>query len=301
MRKPEFFLLGAPKCGTTALASYLSDHPLIYVSEPKEPHYFCKDLKAGGIPVHSDEEYLRTFFPRLNKSESMAAIDCSVWYLYSDVAIQEILRFSPTAQFLVMIRNPVDIAWSLHSMFTFQGQEDQKDFLTAWEMQEARRQGHNIPSGLWLDARMLLYRDVCALGRQLEKVIGTVRRDRLHIALQEDLTNDARAVYLRILDFMGVPDDGRNEFPKCNAARKVKSVALYRLLRSTLALESVAYLKKALGLKTLGFGRPDLPMPAQIRYFLSEQFEEEIEMLEGVLERDLSHWRRLPAIGSEGS
>ena len=47
MCKPDFFIIGAPKCGTTALATYLAEHPNIQLSDPKEPHYFCKDLKAG--------------------------------------------------------------------------------------------------------------------------------------------------------------------------------------------------------------------------------------------------------------
>ena len=47
--KPNFFIIGAPKCGTTSLHNYLKSHSQITMSNPKEPHYFSKDIKNGGI------------------------------------------------------------------------------------------------------------------------------------------------------------------------------------------------------------------------------------------------------------
>lgn len=290
-RSPKFFLLGAPKCGTSAIASYLMDHPLVYVSKPKEPHYFCKDLKAGGLPVRSDEEYLDTFFPGLEKSRALAAIDCSVWYLYSRVAVDEIQRFEPDAKYLVMLRNPIEMAWSLYSMLTFQNQEDQGDFVVAWKLQEERGNGHRLPDGLWLDRRMLLYSEVCALGSQLKGVLDSVGRERVHIELLDDLKQDPRAVYLRILEFMAVPDDGRTEFPRENSGRKINNRLLFAFLRSSIAKSAAIGVKRLLGLETLGFGRPDLPMPPRVRLFLIEQFEGEIALIEQLLGRSLAHWR----------
>ena len=71
-RKPAFFMLGAPKCGTTALASYLATHPLIRVSEPEEPNYFCKDLQVDSR-LASDEECLATFF-RIRRIEDVLSL-----------------------------------------------------------------------------------------------------------------------------------------------------------------------------------------------------------------------------------
>lgn len=290
-RRPKFFLLGAPKCGTTALASYLAEHPLICASIPKEPHYFCKDLKAGGIPIRSDEEYLSTFFPGLDESPALAAIDCSVWYLYSEVAVEEILKFEPDARFLVMLRNPMKMAWSLFSMFTFQGQEDQKDLIRAWEMQPARKAGEDVPRGLWLDLKVLQYRDVCALGTQLKRVLGTLPAERVHVELQDDLKQDPGSLYRRVLEFMDVPDDGRVHFPRKNAGRKIDSPLIYSLLRSPLTTNAATALKAALGLRTLGFGRPDLKMPPHVHEFLLGELRNEIGLIEQLLGRNLPDWR----------
>lgn len=292
MRKiPEYFLLGAPKCGTTALASYLSDHPMIYVSIPKETHYFCKDLKAGQLPVKSDEEYVNTFFPGLAESHVLAAIDCSVWNMYSQVAVEEILRFCPNAKFLVMLRNPVKMAWSWFSQLTFQGLEDQNNFMSAWDLQADRRLGKQIPKDIWCDNKMLLYKDVCSLGSQMYKVLNIIDRERIHIELQDDLLQDSRRVYLRVLDFMGIPDDGRNSFLKTNAGRKLSNTVLYSILRSSIVKKSAITIKQIFNLKTLGFGRPDLHMTNELKTFLTCQFEEEIAIIENLLRRDLRHWR----------
>ena len=61
-RRPDFFILGAPKCGTTALSEYLRQHPRVFVSRPKEPHYFCADFDYYYAPgQRSEEHYLRLF------------------------------------------------------------------------------------------------------------------------------------------------------------------------------------------------------------------------------------------------
>lgn len=284
-------MLGAPKCGTTALANYLVMHPSIQVSEPKEPNHFCKDLSVGGLPEASDEEYLATFFPELDNSNALVALDASVWYLYSRVAIEAILQFQPNARFLVMLRNPVDMAYSLHSMLYFMRQEDVSDFSHAWSLEKERRQGRMLPSRRWIDAQCLQYKAVCSLGTQLKSLFDKVPETRVHVEFQEDLQSDARGVYERVLRFMGVPDDGRDQFRKFNAGRQLRSRFLASALRSEPALHTANTIKRVSGLKTLGFGRPDVPMKPEQRRFLVQAFCEEISLLEQLLERNLSHWR----------
>ena len=291
MRKPDFFFLGGPKCGTTALAAYLSDHPLIQMASPKEPHYFCTDLKAGGIPVKSDEDYINTFFPGLEDSKKVSAGDSSVWYLYSTVAVERILKFRSDAKFIVFVRNPSSMAYSLHSMLVFQGQETEENLVEAWRMQKERAQGRSIPKGLWLDTAMLQYKMVCSLGTQLERVYQQVQRERVHVILQEELYRNTMQTYERVLEFLGVPTDGRLFFPKLNAARRFRSPSIAKLLRTKLAIGTASVIKSSLGLKTLGVGRPELPMERYVATFLSSEFEREVEKLEGLLHRDLSCWR----------
>ena len=81
MKKPNFFIIGAPKCGTTALARYLSEHNDIFMCQPKEPNYFSSDLPMRQPGVESIDEYLNLFS---DADDSCKAVgEASVWYLYS--------------------------------------------------------------------------------------------------------------------------------------------------------------------------------------------------------------------------
>ena len=140
MRKPDFFIVGAPKCGTTALCDYLNQHPQVYVSANKEPFYFGSDL-----PGHLDwtqQNYLALFEPAGERTCGEA----SVWYLYSKSAAQEIRTFNPEARIIIMLRNPVEMAYAMHNQGLYNLTEDIEDFDEAVKATERRSQGLDIPA-----------------------------------------------------------------------------------------------------------------------------------------------------------
>src|SRR6476620_1237476 len=120
LKKPNLFILGAPKCGTTSMAYYLSQHPEIFVSPYKEPHYFNLDSEYRF--TFSEKQYLENF--KNATSFHKYLVDASVWYLYSKVAVDEILKYNPESKFIVMLRNPVDMFYSLHQQLLFSGIEN---------------------------------------------------------------------------------------------------------------------------------------------------------------------------------
>src|SRR5665213_3487944 len=141
-RFPDFFIIGAPKCGTTALYHYLSEHPEVHMSSPKEPHFFSRDLPLSRI-VRTAEEYAALF--------SEAPTDAvtgegSTWYLFSEVAVPEILSLRPDARFVVILRNPVHAVQSLHAQLFIGSSEDLFDFESAWRAQEDRAHGNRLPA-----------------------------------------------------------------------------------------------------------------------------------------------------------
>src|SRR5258706_10449866 len=109
INNPDFFIVGAPKCGTTAMNDYLGQHPDIYMA-PKELHYFGADLKIKD--KISESAYLQYF---KNAGNKKILGEASVWYLFSGTAAKEIKNFSPDAKILIMLRNPVEVVYSLHS------------------------------------------------------------------------------------------------------------------------------------------------------------------------------------------
>ena len=101
MRKPDFFIVGAPKCGTTALYEYLRPHPNVFMSTVKEPHFFAKDL--GSYPhIKTDEEYAALFAGA--NEQHLRVGEASVYYLRSAVAIPNIREFNPDARLIAMFR-----------------------------------------------------------------------------------------------------------------------------------------------------------------------------------------------------
>lgn len=112
---PNFFLVGPPKCGTTAIASNLARHPEIFVSDPKEPNYFFYE---GGNPYNFEPEggdsfqsYQDLFSSRGNE---IAVGDASTWYFFGRHVPKEIHKFNPKAKIIAVMRNPIYRALSMY-------------------------------------------------------------------------------------------------------------------------------------------------------------------------------------------
>src|SRR3990167_9603139 len=107
IKKPNFFILGAPRCGTTSLSTYLREHPNVFFSFPKEVNFFSSDIYSSTL-CSDISSYLKLFS---NSEEIHLAVgEGSVFYLASNCAVPSILQFNPQAKFIVMVRNPVDMA-----------------------------------------------------------------------------------------------------------------------------------------------------------------------------------------------
>jgi len=301
-RRPNFFILGAPKCGTTALSEYLRRHPRVFVSTPKEPHYFCEDFDYYYAPgERTEEHYLRLF---ADADESHLAVgEASVWYLYSRTAARNIMEFDPAARIVVMVRNPVELVPSLHSQLTYMLDETEPDPAVAWELQEARSRGEGLPSTVRVPG-FLQYGEAARLGAQVRRVMEVVPREQLKVLVFDDLRADTGAVYRDTLEFLGVPDDGRSEFPRVNENKVHRTAAVARFTqRPPTALVAVARgVKRVTGVERLGVldrvrrrnrevtRREEIsPEFAQV---LREHFRDDVGELGELIGRDLGAWTR---------
>ena len=163
---PDFFIVGAPKCGTSSLHQYLRQHPDVFLPAHKDVPYFGSDLQHS-IPTapSSLEDFLSWFAP----APAGARIgDSCTLYMQSRRAAAEIAQRSPDASIIVMLRDPVDLIFSLHSHDISMTEEDVLDFETAVAAEPEQRDGMRVPKrcrfpqGLW-------YRDVAALGDRLAR------------------------------------------------------------------------------------------------------------------------------------
>src|SRR3979411_724122 len=106
-RVPDVFIVGAPRCGTTALYTYLKDHPEIFMSPIKEPEFFT-DFLGEGRRVRTEAEYLNCFG---GVRDEKRIGEASVSYLASRTSARAIKGFSPLAMIIIMLRNPVDVMY----------------------------------------------------------------------------------------------------------------------------------------------------------------------------------------------
>ncbi|MDF2235897.1 hypothetical protein P2H44_25380 [Albimonas sp. CAU 1670] len=219
--RPNLFIIGAPKCGTTAVAQWLADREDVFFSNPKEPFFLCDDFPnmAGEITlVDTPEKYLR-LFAGADPAKHKVIAEGSTAYLRSTRAVARALELNPEARFIVMLRDPVEVAQAFHMEQLFARNEDQEDFETAWRLQDERAQGRSL-SPHAKAPEFLQYHDTAAFGPQLDRLVALVPEERRLVVLQQDLRDDARALWLKVQAFLGLEDDGRTEFPKVNASRK---------------------------------------------------------------------------------
>src|SRR5687768_9258135 len=141
---PDFFLVGAPRSGTTALCNYLRAHPDLFISSPKEPTYFGRDLVPKKFPTL--ESYRALF---ANTGAAKRAGDGSVAYLASDFAAEEIYAFNPHASILIMLRDPVEMIHSLHLKHYLMGIEPCRSLEEALAAEPGRLAGGiGVPDGV---------------------------------------------------------------------------------------------------------------------------------------------------------
>ena len=298
--RPNFFIAGSFKCGTTALFDYLRQHPAIFMPFHKEPLFFGDDLtrRYGRM---SEAQYLALF---REARHGQRIGEASSWYLYSESAAREIAGFAPDAQIIVMLRNPVDVMYAQHSQLIFNVEEDLTDFAAALEAEPDRRRGQRMPSGP-LRPETLYYRHSVRYAEQLRRYHDVFGRDRVHVIVYEEFRDQTAAVYRRVLEFLGVDPSFEASFTIRNPNKRVRFPALQRLIYQPpgLLLRAVPLLRRfplvhrlrgaALRANSIPTHRP--VMDPELRERLLQEMEPEITELGNLIGRDLSHWLEVTA------
>jgi len=294
--KPNFFIVGAPKCGTTALSEYLRSHPNVFISDPKEPLLFAQDI-AGRI-VRDESKYL-SLFETADPLSHLAIGEGSACYLCSDLAIPLILKMQPTAKIIVMVRNPVALVQSFHSELLLSGEEDISDFEEAWGLEDDRRHNRKVPVSC-RSRKWLYYSEWGKLGSQIKRLYRIAHINQVKVIVFDDFVQDTAAVYRDVLSFLSVPDDGRREFPVVNERKSVKSPAFQRLLAVgekyvAPALRDVFGRSRWFGIRTRltrlnSFSSEKKVLTEAFSEELRSFYVDEVMLLSEIINRDLSSW-----------
>jgi sulfotransferase family protein len=296
----DFCILGASKSGKTGLAAYLRTHLRIFLPTT-EPNFYADDIaQYAPMPRPKNRQAYRELFAGAAEGQLLGEV--SGLYLSSERAVPNILKDSPDARFIVMLRNPVEIAHSAHSNLLRSQFEDERSFQKAWELQEARAAGERIPR-LCKEPKLLLYRQRSSFASQMERFLQWVPRERVLVHIFEEFFADPRAAYKRTLAFLGLPDDERRHFERVNEHGVPHSWWLHRLaVDPPFPLNRLyAPLKRAFNAFGLRPGAATLranignenfaPMEPSFRRRLEAEFQPDIARLEEILGRNLDIWK----------
>ena len=293
MPKPNFFIVGAPKCGTTAMDNYLAQHPDIFIPDAKDIGFFGSDLTK---PQYWTLKSYTALFDGWAGEKCIG--ESSVWYLYSKTAAQEIKSFAPESKIIVMLRNPVDMLYSLYHQLLFEGDEYLTSFELALAAETDRKRGMNLPNRMRGVVESLYYRETVRFSDQVERYFDVFGRDSVNVIIFDDFKQDTAAAYRQTLEFLDVDPDFSVDFVRINAnkstrnplAKQVLREANYRLRR--LGLRRISPLRKIYRsfhqLNTHYEERP--AMSPELKHRLQTEFCPEVERLSNLLGRDLIHW-----------
>lgn len=290
-RFPDFYILGAPKAGTSSLAQYLDERDDVFISKPKEPRYFADDF--GDRPIEDEESYLDLF----DEAPATAVLgEGTTDYLVSETAVDRILEVRPDAKFIVMLRNPVEMVFAMHAQERKNGYETMADPEEAWAAIERRKSGADLPR-LCNEPKRLFYDDRCRLGEQIERLKAKVAPERLMIIFMDDFSKDTERVYREAQAFIGVEDEQRRDFPVYNRRHHIKHPGLIQLwklgktVKDKLGLDTnFGLLNKVQGLGMSSEAAPESGDKDAFRKRLRDYFYPDIRLLGQLTDRDLSSW-----------
>jgi hypothetical protein len=286
------------------MSDFLGAHPEIFTAR-KEMHVFGSDLQfAPHFYRRNLAEYATEFHGWQNQR---IAGEASVWYLLSRTAAAEIHQFNPNARILIMLREPVEMMYSLYHQFLYDGNEHLPTFEKALAVEEDRRAGRCIGRQAYLP-QGLLYREAARYTEQVRRYFQIFGRERVLVILYDDFAADTAGAYRRTLKFLGVDSTNfQPEFKTINANKSVRSSALRavlrdpRVLKAALASRSfvpnfVFTAMQQLDARLREFNstpKKRAPLAPELRARLKREFAPEVGRLSELLGHDLTRWNEV--------
>ncbi|MEN9870771.1 MAG: hypothetical protein RLZZ171_1759 [Cyanobacteriota bacterium] len=303
--KPNLFIVGQPKTGTTALHQFLGQHPEIYMSSIKEPHFFCADFhlesdraygKQRFYDFRSESAYLQLFSKAKNVK---VAGESSTNYLYSQVAAEKIYNFNPDAKIIIVLREPAKFLYSLHSHYVKFTEENEPDFLTALALETKRKQEEALsprvtsPSYLYYSQRVQYY-------QQVKRYCDRFKPEQIKVIIFEEFKSANERIFREVLEFLGVNPNFTPEYSAINVNKEVKFKAINNLINNPLAKsifknllsqEFNDFVRDNVVEKLLWHQAPKAKIPEEIKLQLMQQYQPEVAKISELLQLDLlSKW-----------
>jgi hypothetical protein len=233
-RLPDFFIVGHPKSGTTALYQMLKRHPQIYMPDIKEPWFFVPELRArndrGNSARHprSLEGYLALF---AGAGPQQTVGEATPSYLFSQTAARRIAELQPSARIVAVLREPASFLRSLHLQFLRTDVETEKSLRKAIELDGRRREGKSLPRTS-TRPQTLIYSDHVRYAEQLRRYHEVFPREQVLVLIYDEFRADNLGTVRRILRFLELDDIQEIEPTEINPSVEMRSARVHSLVRA---------------------------------------------------------------------
>jgi Sulfotransferase family len=319
-RVPDFFIVGHPKCGTSALYETLKRHPLIHMPV-KEPRFFAMreiDMSMGGSGRSVTEPHSRrsphapwrphalggymALFAAAAPGQRVG--EATPAYLRSPLAAARIAALRPDARIIAILREPASFLRSFHLLAVRGHNETEKDFRKALALEDERREGRRIPRLSRAPADHLLYSEHVRYVEQLRRYHEVFPSEQVLVLIYEDFRRDNEAVVRTVLRFLQVDDTSPIETVETRPSRDLRLRQLHKLVHlRRIALRNMAVLGTASQAANALTPRPlrgvvrknwrrvayndSPPLDEEFMLELRRRFKPEVEALSDYLGRDL--------------
>ncbi len=229
-KRPDFFIVGHPKCGTTALFEMLRAHPQIYMPDCKETQFFATELGSRpGTEGRTMAQYLDLFAA----AESGQRVgEASVSHLWSRTAAAGIAELQPDAKIIAILREPASFLRSLHMQFVQTRVESESDFGKALALEDARREGRELPASSAHWPLKLLYSDYVHYVEQLRRYEDRFPAENILVLVYDDFRRDNEETVRRVLRFLEVEDSVAVTASDANPSVRVRSTRVNDALQA---------------------------------------------------------------------
>lgn len=290
-RLPDFFIAGAAKAGTTSVWEWLKHHPQIFLPKSfhhKEPSFFCS--KWG---LHSGEKYLDMF---RGASDDQVVGEASTAYLTSPESPELIKQHVPDAKIIIMLRHPVDRAYSLFNYMLNNGFEDVESFEAALQAEDEYRFDRarfNPPLGFYHN---YLYFRSGLYSEQLARYQKLFPSEQLLVLLLDDFKKDVHASMRKVYRFLGVDESFTTRYEVENQGGVPRVPRLQYLLRSkarpffqTHSVPGCLFVVNLLLRLNAGRSKP-AKMKESTRCELLERYAPDVKLTAESIGRNLDKW-----------
>ncbi len=281
IKKPNLFIVGHTRSGTTSLKSYLEQHPDVFMIHNKKG-YFGFDTD-----YNSEQEYLDLFSNAQN--QKIIAEKCTDYLLCSTTA-KRLKLFAPNSKIIIMLRNPIEQTYSLHRYLLNETLETYDDFQDALNAEQYRKQESTTKKY----SPHIFYRDQMKYNEMVKRYLDVFGKENVMIIIFDDMKNNVLEIYKKTCIFLDIDINFMPIFEIKNASRAYRSKKLQILFKKT--PESIKFFFRKIPFsqnfyKKINYPEKKIPtIDPKLKQQLQQEILLEITILSKLLNRDLTFW-----------